>query len=90
MGGGCEVICILDLEKVASTLSSGDLVFILSPNAKMTQYYKSSHHESSYVSGPVLDAFSALRSWQEGPLLWSWHFGGPDLAFLQQCPFSTE
>lgn len=64
MGGGYEVICMLDLEKVASTPSSVVLVFILSPNAKMTQYDKSSHHESSYVSGPMLVAFSALRPWQ--------------------------
>lgn len=54
MGGECEAICTLDLERVASTPSSVDLVFILSPNAKMSQYDKSSHHESSYVSGPVL------------------------------------
>lgn len=40
------------------------------------------------MPGSVFNAFSALRSWQEGPLLWVWHLGGlwASLSFSSRTP----
>lgn len=58
----------------------------------MTQYniIRAATMRTHYVPGPVLDDFSVLRPWQQRPLLWLWQFGGPGLAFLQPCAFSTR